>query len=292
MPRRRANPIPQSANLTVDDMRNALSRLERRLDDLRAFDPDKVKNRDDPKIRVLGNAIDDFLTGTFGYGTVEFKRYATAKIIDTAPINFGHPIPMAEVIQGLHHGKEKAIGILEGIQKNFEEEIELAAPEKFDEEKKEVHANPKTREVFIIHGTDHGTRAKVARFLEKLELSPIILDEAANKGRTIHQKFRDHSRVAFAVALFTPDDVGRPADDSAPTKPRPRQNVVYELGYFSAKLGDGNVCVLHSNEVEIPSDLSGVVYIPLDHGDAWKLQLAKELNAAGLKLNINKIIED
>lgn len=229
MARRRANPTPQSANLTVDDMKNALSRLERRLDDLTAFDPGAVKDRNDPKIKVLENSIDDFLTGTFGYGTVEYKRYATATIIDTAPIGFGHPIPMAKVVQGLHHGKEKAIGILKGIQRNFEEEIELAAPENFDKEKKEVHANPKSREVFIIHGTDHGTRANVARFMEKLELSPIILDEAANKGRTIHQKFRDHSRVAFAVALFTPDDVGRPADNSAPMKPRPRQNVVYEL---------------------------------------------------------------
>ena len=66
----------------------------------------------------------------------------------------------------------------------------------------------------------------------------------------------------------------------------------HELGYFSAKLGDGNVCVLHSNEVEIPSDLSGVVYIPLDQSETWKFHLARELNAAALTVDMNKIIEN
>ena len=291
MAKRRKSSTPQSANLTVDDMNNALVRLEKRLDDLREFDPGTIESRSDPKIEVLENAIDEFLTTTFGHGSVEYYRYDTAARIDTASISM-YGTPISEVIQGLYHGKKKAIEILEGIKKTFTEEIELAIPKQTNERKKLTNSKPKSREVFVIHGTDHGTRDKVARFLEKIELSPVILDEAASKGRTIHQKFRDHSQVVFAVALFTPDDVGGPADDSAHMKPRPRQNVVYELGYFSAKLGDGNVCVLHSNEVEILSDLSGVVYIPLDQSDAWKFLLARELKAAGIEVDMNKSIQD
>jgi predicted nucleotide-binding protein len=44
----------------------------------------------------------------------------------------------------------------------------------------------------------------------------------------------------------------------------------------------------HSEGVELPSDMSGVLYTPLDAGGAWKLALAKELRAAGLPVNLNR----
>jgi hypothetical protein len=37
--------------------------------------------------------------------------------------------------------------------------------------------------------------------------------------------------------------------------------------------------------VEIPSDLYGVIYIELDGYEGWKRRLAGELKAAGLKIN-------
>ena len=153
-----------------------------------------------------------------------------------------------------------------------------------------VQPDSTSRDIFIVHGSDHGARDAVARLLDRLDLSPIILDEEASKGRTIHQKFLDHSTVVYAVVLFTPDDVGGPADESASMRPRPRQNVVYELGFFSAKLGHRNVCVLYSDGVEIPSDLSGVIYIPFDNSGAWNLRLAKEMKGAGIEIDMNQVI--
>ncbi len=142
------------------------------------------------------------------------------------------------------------------------------------------------------HSTPFETASKetVARYLQKLDLTPVILHEQANKGRTIHQKFRDHSKVGFAVVLFTPDDVGGPRDESLPPQSRPRQNVVYELGFFSAMLGDSRVCVLHSEGVEILSDRSGVLYIPLDDTGSWRVQLAKEIKSIGIDVDMNKAI--
>lgn len=61
--------------------------------------------------------------------------------------------------------------------------------------------------VFIVHGRDRTMKAEVARFLEKLELKPIILHEQPNKGRTIIEKFEDHSRVAYAIVLLIGDDI-------------------------------------------------------------------------------------
>jgi predicted nucleotide-binding protein len=95
-------------------------------------------------------------------------------------------------------------------------------------------------------------------------------------------------QVGFAVVLLTPDDLGGPA--SAPTQAaRARQNVIFELGYFVGKLGRGRACLLRKEKVEIPSDLYGVIYTDMDEADGWKLKLVKELKAAGLDFDANKV---
>jgi predicted nucleotide-binding protein len=66
--------------------------------------------------------------------------------------------------------------------------------------------------------------------------------------------------------------------------------VIFELGYFSAKLSRGRTCVLRKGDVEIPSDLYGVLYIELDDCGGWKLGLAKELKGAGLKINMDEML--
>ena len=96
--------------------------------------------------------------------------------------------------------------------------------------------------IFVIHGHDESARETVARFLEKLALEPIILHEQPNKGRTIIEKFEDYADVGFAVVLLTPDDVGAIKDREADLRPRARQNVVFEFGYFIGKLGRERVC--------------------------------------------------
>ena len=55
----------------------------------------------------------------------------------------------------------------------------------------------------------------MARYLTKLELNPVVLHEQPHRGRTVIEKFEAHSDVAFAVVLFTPDDVGYPAGKAA-----------------------------------------------------------------------------
>jgi hypothetical protein len=42
-----------------------------------------------------------------------------------------------------------------------------------------------TREIFVVHGHDGESKESVARFLEKLGLSPVILHEQPNQGRTL-----------------------------------------------------------------------------------------------------------
>jgi predicted nucleotide-binding protein len=157
----------------------------------------------------------------------------------------------------------------------------------FDVGQEESTANNR---VFIVHGHDDGAKFEVARTLEKLKMTAVILHEQPNGGKTIIEKFeRDASNVSFAVILLTPDDIGHPKGKPDEAKSRARQNVILELGFFTGVLGRSNVCVLHKGDVEIPSDYQGVTYILMDSGSNWKYEVCKELRQAGLPADSNDL---
>ena len=136
--------------------------------------------------------------------------------------------------------------------------------------------------VLVVHGRNVSAREAVARFLMKLGLRPILLDEQAGHGRTLIEKLEGHAPASFAVVLLTGDDVGALASDRRHLRPRARQNVIFELAFSIAHLGRERVCALYEDGVELPSDFRGVEYQPFDGGGAWKSKLARELHAAGL----------
>ena len=144
------------------------------------------------------------------------------------------------------------------------------------------------RKVFVVHGHDEAAKEKMARFLSRLDFEPIILHEQASGNRTVIEKIEAHSDVGFAVVLLTPDDVGGAV--AGDTKPRARQNVILELGYFVGKLGRSRVAVFKQGDVEVPSDFGGVVYIQLDGAGAWQQALGKELKEAGFEVDWNVIM--
>ena len=48
--------------------------------------------------------------------------------------------------------------------------------------------------------------------------------------------------------------------------------------------------LLRKGEVEIPSDLYGVVYTAMDGADGWKIELARELRDAGFEFDAGKVL--
>ena len=146
------------------------------------------------------------------------------------------------------------------------------------------------RKIFVVHGQNDAVKLEVADFLEKVTGErPIILHEKVDGGsRTIIEKFEDHAHSAgFAVVLLTADDVGGTVGSDMPHQNRPRQNVVFEFGYFVGKLGRQGVVALYQEGVELPSDVSGVLYKPLSGN--WHTELAKELRAAGFNADLGKL---
>lgn len=144
--------------------------------------------------------------------------------------------------------------------------------------------------VFVVHGQDDHAKESVARLIEKLGLRVVILHEQLNQGRTIIDKLLDSSeQVDFAVVLLTPDDVGARVGEESSSRHRARQNVILELGLFLGLLGKQRVCTLKRGDIELPTDFQGVVYLDFDDGDAWKLALARELQAVWDHVDLNEV---
>jgi predicted nucleotide-binding protein len=139
------------------------------------------------------------------------------------------------------------------------------------------------KDVFIVHGHDQAIKEQVSRFIMSLGLRPIIVSQQPSAGRTIIEQLEVYSKnIRFAVVLLTPDEVSQ-------GRFRARQNVIFELGYFIGKLGRERVCVLYKENVELPSDFHGVLYVPIDSAGGWHLALAEEMIQAHLPVEINKL---
>jgi predicted nucleotide-binding protein len=150
-----------------------------------------------------------------------------------------------------------------------------------------------SNKVFIVHGHDDVAKLELARMLEKeLNVDAIILHEQADGGRTIIEKLEGESNLEslYAIVLLTPDDVGtanKAFRSKADLKPRARQNVILELGFFLGKLGRGRVCCLYTGNVEIPSDMHGVLYKPFIKSVRECLpDIIKELRHAGFEVRL------
>lgn len=273
--------------LSEADIRAGIDRLKRRIGEVRAFDPNTVMEQfDTPEVDRLSSSINDALVRTFGENTADYNRYRSAEEFNNGPFNYSFETNIAEVRQSLARSRNSSIAILESAVTSLEErlsELQSAANSPAS-----VEPGEPSRKVFIVHGHDEGMREAVARFVAQIGFNPIILHEQPNKGRTIIEKVEANSDVRFAVVLLSPDDHG--AENGAATRPRARQNVLLELGYFIGKLGRENVCALKRGEIELPSDFAGVVWEPYD-AQGWKQSLAKELKAAGFQIDWNKVMD-
>lgn len=137
--------------------------------------------------------------------------------------------------------------------------------------------------VFIVHGHNDKLKFEVARFVEKLGLEAVILSEQANNGKTIIEKIEENTDVGYGIVLYTPCDRGGTVETQYDDmKFRARQNVIFEHGYLIGKLGRNRVCALVDGDIEYPSDINGVVYIP--YQGQWKHDIEQELKSIGYEI--------
>ena len=248
----------------------------------------ELRYRDIGSISGLRKALTDYQEWD------EYNKYLLLGLFNTPSIadryvNFSNSTPIASIASSLPSEKDKflddyisyVVGMdrhinhLNGIYERLELFPELV-----------VNTSPSTSnsKIFIVHGRDDTTKNTVASFVSNLDFEVIILERLPNEGLTMIEKFEKHAGTAdFAIVLFTPDDVGALKDKvEEESEPRVRQNVILEHGYFMGKLGRERVCVIHKGKIEWPSDIHGLVYVPMDDNNEWQKKLIMEMKAAGL----------
>lgn len=236
---------------------------------------DELKNKSsssDSDFKAWRTDVQLCLSGLYGEKSIQLKNF------NSRPFS-----PMVIVQNTDFH--EPYVRDLETTKKEFKRYID-------DFEDESSNANVKknrtpNNKVFIVHGHDGELKEKVARRLEQQGIEAIILSEQVNRGKTIIEKLEAYSDVHVAIALFTQDDIGAAKEEKGNKKYRARQNVVFEAGYFMGCLGRENIIMITDENVEIPGDLSGMVYSTKDN---WEFEMLKELNAAGMKIDMNKLL--
>lgn len=238
----------------------------------------------DPRFKEWEFRADRFLAKHYGQESEE--RIGFSKV------DFGEYHGQNDILSGIRYksGLQEAKAIFEVYLDELEQEDFDRAAERIKNVGGEVvkinnWVEKKYDKVFIVHGHDNALKQEVARIIEKQGLEAVILSEQANGGKTIIEKIEENSEVGAAICLFTGDDYGR-AKDATSENLRARQNVVFEAGYFMGKLGRGNVILIASPDIEIPSDLQGVVYT---NKDMWQTDVLRELKAIGYNVDFNKL---
>lgn len=235
----------------------------------------KEITNDDAEFMAWETSVKRLLNKLFGKDGIEMSTFLDISFYSSC-WSFSTPYDERHraAVQSCHEGLEQAAAIL----KTYLDEL---SEEPASQENQSVNYS----RIFIVHGHDGELKQSVARIIEKQGIEAIILSEQANRGKTIIEKLEGYSDVGGAVCLFTSDDDGKEKRE-AELKPRARQNVVLEAGYFMGLLGRDHVVLLADNGIEMPSDLSGVVYTATSN---WQVELLKELKAMGYSVDFNKL---
>ncbi|MBU1306570.1 MAG: nucleotide-binding protein [Alphaproteobacteria bacterium] len=290
---RRPPAQPPIVPKTEAELRSGLRRLKEVAERLDTFDIANAHPDDDGELSRLIADIAAAVDRAFPAGSSDHDRYSSA-----SSIHGFHSIQMAdpfgrggysgpnlpEYRRGLTSDITRSKSLLASAISTLEADISDMAPQ----EPEHPVLRQRNNRIFIVHGRADGPKNTVARFLTDLGLLPIILHEQPNQGRSTIEKIEAFDDVDFAVVLFTPDDFG--ALQGETPNARPRQNVLFELGYFIGRLKRSNVCVLRQGEVEILSDYVGPIWLDFDGAGAWKSSLVRELRAAKFELDPAKVI--
>jgi hypothetical protein len=122
----------------------------------------------------------------------------------------------------------------------------------------------KRRDVFLGYcGSSSRPAENLRRFLER-EIGATVLNWKRDfkPGRSILEEIEEaRGRCSGGIFLFTKDDKFRKASGSQ--QAAPRDNVVFEAGYFASAKGKKRVLIVLQKGTKMPADLGGDIYASL-----------------------------
>ena len=114
---------PESRELSIADLRKAITNIGRRIDDLRQFDVNTVTERFDAKTQALKDKVNSTLADIFGHGTVEYRKYDIPKLEDL-PMIISRKYHLQEVIRATKKGINNAVIKLKSLKETLQEKLE------------------------------------------------------------------------------------------------------------------------------------------------------------------------
>jgi len=125
------------------------------------------------------------------------------------------------------------------------------------------HQLDKRRDIFLGYSsTSTATAKKLKQFLKTIGANVLDWQTDFTPGRTILQEIEEASaRCSAGIFLFTEDD--KIGNGGSKNKAVPRDNVVFEAGYFIASKGKDHVLVVREAKAKMPADLGGDIYASL-----------------------------
>lgn len=123
------------------------------------------------------------------------------------------------------------------------------------------------RDIFLGYCSASSVVAKRLKIYLVKNLRLSVLDWATDfdPARTILQQIENAAeRCGAGIFLFTADDLL--ADNSPKSRAVPRDNVVFEAGYFCAAKGKAHTLIVLQDGAKMPADLGGDIYAALPAG--------------------------
>jgi predicted nucleotide-binding protein len=140
-----------------------------------------------------------------------------------------------------------------------------------------------TKKIFVVHGDDYHMMDKVTSFLGKLRLDYVLVENEKSERKL--KEFKQLTKgCAYAIILFSADELSRNINNSSPEKLRASQKVIFQTGYFLSHVGRKNIIILYTEDKEIdsPFDFDDVAFAPFDTNGKWKKELVKIMENAGI----------
>jgi len=111
--------------------------------------------------------------------------------VSFTPNSYSMTNPGPAFARAFANGRSSAEALLQSMI----DEVSEYWPDADEEKTVSLSGEPiaSSKRVFIVHGHNDASRESVARLVAQLGLDPVVLHEQPNKGRTIIEKFMDHS---------------------------------------------------------------------------------------------------
>lgn len=131
--------------------------------------------------------------------------------------------------------------------------------------------------IFLLYHPRCRLRARARSFLEEIGLRPLELPSQEEPQLTIVERFEDYASEAYAMILLS-----RQPDVPRPEAPAPAdRSLLFQAGFLAGKLGRRRVALLVEDDLEVPSQCSDLLCIPIDEIGIWKFALMRDLVVAG-----------